>query len=250
MNQRCYCLLPGLLLASSVLFLPASRAAINLDRTRVVFDGAEQSSTVTLINENRTNPFLAQSWLVDSNHNKVSAPLTVLPPLQRIEAGGRTLIRVVKSSGVDKLPQDRESLFYLNVREIPPKPEKENVLQIAVQSEIKVFYRPSTIKPGRNDIWQTQLKIKKAGKQFIVENPTPYFITVSNILKQSKEKSSNPVHLLTGKAFMIEPKSVMNVNVADSSVQEFYLYYVNDYGGHPELHFVCRQNTCAVAQKN
>lgn len=250
MNQRRYCLFPGLLFAGSILSLPASQAAINLDRTRVVFDGVEQSSTVTLINENGKSPFLAQSWLVDKDHKKISAPFTVLPPLQRIEAGGRTLIRVVKTSGVDKLPQDRESLFYLNVREIPPKPEKDNVLQIAVQSEIKVFYRPSTIKPGRNDIWQTRLKIKKAGKQFIVENPTPYFITVSNILKQSKEKGGNPVHLLNGKAFMVEPKSVMNINVSDSSVQDFYLYYVNDYGGHPELHFVCQQNTCAVEQKN
>ncbi|MCG8706994.1 molecular chaperone [Brenneria sp. 4F2] len=249
MNLYRYYFLPGLLLVGGLLLVTASPAAINLDRTRVIFDEAEQSSVLTLINENSKNPFLAQSWLVDKDHKKISSPFTVLPPLQRIEANGRSLIRVVKTSGVDKLPQDRESLFYLNVREIPPKPEKDNVLQIAVQSEIKVFYRPTAIKPGRNDIWQTRLKVKKSGKQFIVENSTPYFITVSNILKQSKEKSSNPMNLLSGKAFMVEPKSEMTVNVADSSVQDFYLYYVNDYGGHPELHFTCRQNICEVEQK-
>lgn len=247
MNQPCHLKLAAILLACTVMFPQALQAAINLDRTRVVFDGSEQSDTVTLKNENGTLPFLAQSWLTDSEHRKISAPLMVLPPLQRIEAGGRTLIRLVKTSGIDQIPQDRESLFYLNVREIPPKPEKVNVLQIAVQSEIKVFYRPQGIKPVKDDIWQRRLKIRKSGQQFVVENPTPYYITVSNIQRQPAGKGA--LYLLKNRAFMIAPKSSVNVDVKDPSVQAFSLYYVNDFGGHPELRFACQQATCAVVDK-
>ncbi|CDL40775.1 Pi-fimbriae chaperone protein [Citrobacter freundii] len=71
----------------------------------------------------------------------------VLPPLQRINGGQKGIARVTKTSGINALPQDRESLFYLNVREIPPKPDKPNVLQLAMQSRIKLFYRPTAIVP-------------------------------------------------------------------------------------------------------
>lgn len=37
------------------------------------------------------------------------------------------------------LPVDRESVFWLNVKEIPKKSAEENVLQIAVRSRIKLF---------------------------------------------------------------------------------------------------------------
>ncbi|MGT9169473.1 fimbria/pilus periplasmic chaperone, partial [Escherichia coli] len=39
----------------------------------------------------------------------------------------------------------RESLFYYNVREIPPKSGKANTLQIALQTRIKLFWRPKAL---------------------------------------------------------------------------------------------------------
>lgn len=47
------------------------------------------------------------------------------------------------------------------MREIPPAPKQANVLQMAMQSRIKLFYRPSAIvpeKPGM--VWQDQLVFK------------------------------------------------------------------------------------------
>lgn len=227
--------------------LPCAYGAINLDRTRVIFNDDEPSATVMLSNQNTENPFLAQSWLTDAQHKKISAPLMVLPALQRIEPKGHSLITLVKTSQTDHLPQDRESLFYLNVREIPPKPEKANVLQIAIQSEIKVFYRPKAIAPAKGEIWQKKLRITSAGKQFMVENPTPYYITVSTIMKQSKKTQQKPTPLVR-KAFMVAPRSTLAVDVTDANTREFYLYYVNDYGGHQELPFTCGQTHCLPAQ--
>lgn len=232
------------LFVSSILILPSANSAINLDRTRVIFNDNEQSATVMLSNQNVENPFLAQSWLTDENRNKISTPLLVLPALQRIEPKGHSLISLVKTGQLSHLPQDRESLFYLNVREIPPKPDKSNVLQIAIQSEIKVFFRPERIAPAKGEIWQNKLKITKSGKQFKVENPTPYYVTISNILQQSKNTHQNPARLLSGNAFMVAPRGSIDVDVTDSRMNQFYLYYVNDFGGHLELLFTCTNTHC------
>ena len=237
-------LLSASLLVGSLLVLADANSAINLDRTRVIFNDNEQSITVMLSNQNAESPFLAQSWLTDENRNKISMPLMALPALQRIEPKGHSLISLVKTGQLAHLPQDRESLFYLNVREIPPKPDKANVLQIAIQSEIKVFYRPQPITPAKGEVWQHRLKIIKSGKQFRIENPTPYYVTVSNILRQAKNTTPNPVRLLEGNAFMVPPQGNINVDVTNGRTDKFYLYYVNDFGGHTELPFTCTQNLC------
>ncbi|MBI0550218.1 molecular chaperone [Pectobacterium parmentieri] len=229
----------------SYLFLiPSAYSTLSLDRTRVIFNDEEQSATVMLMNPNAEHPILAHSWLTDDQHNKVTTPLMVLPPLQRIEAKGYSLTRLVKTEQITQLPTDRESLFYLNVREILPKTEKVNVLQIAIQSEIKVFFRPRGVKPGKDEIWQKKLLIKKTGNTFQVENPTPYYITVSSILKQPKTTHSKPANLLKRNAFMVAPRSTLSVEVNNGAINHFYLYYVNDHGAYVPLPFTCAQNQC------
>jgi P pilus assembly chaperone PapD len=70
----------------------------------------------------------------------------ILPPVQRIEPDGRTMIRVQQVADASSLPNDRESVFWLNLREIPPKSDKPNVLMLAMQTRMKVFWRPKGIK--------------------------------------------------------------------------------------------------------
>ncbi|MDM4923926.1 fimbria/pilus periplasmic chaperone [Escherichia coli] len=50
--------------------------------------------------------------------------LTVLPPVQRIDSMMNGQVKVQGLPDINKLPADRESLFYFNVREIPPKSNK------------------------------------------------------------------------------------------------------------------------------
>ncbi len=55
----------------------------------------------------------------------------------------------VKQAATAKLPADRETLFYYNLREIPPVPENSEdhaVLQVAIQSRIKLFWRPAALR--------------------------------------------------------------------------------------------------------
>lgn len=74
---------------------------------------------ITLNNDDKTTPFLAQSWVTDADGVRTDA-LMALPPLQRIDAGQKSQVRITQVRGLtDKLPQDRETLFWFNVRGVP-----------------------------------------------------------------------------------------------------------------------------------
>lgn len=120
-------------------------ASVTPDRTRLIFNESDKSISVTLRNNDPKLPYLAQSWIEDEKGNKITSPLTVLPPVQRIDSMMNGQVKVQGMPDINKLPADRESMFYFNVREIPPKSNKPNTLQIALQTRIKLFWRPKAL---------------------------------------------------------------------------------------------------------
>ncbi|EFN8141969.1 TPA: fimbria/pilus periplasmic chaperone, partial [Escherichia coli] len=141
-----------------------------------------------------------------------------------------------------RLPQDRESLFYFNLREIPPKSDKANVLQIALQTKIKLFYRPESIKAKPNAVWQDQLVLNKTGGGYQIDNPTPYYVTVIGIGGSEKQAREGEFD-----AVMLAPKSTQMVKSGTYSTP--YLSYINDYGGRPVLQFSCAGSRCTAVKK-
>ncbi len=220
-----------------------SNAAIALDRTRVIFNGADRSVSMNISNENKQLPYLAQGWIEDSDGNKITSPLVVLPPVQRVEPGAKSQIKVQGLPAVNRLPQDRESIFYFNLREIPPRSDKPNTLQIALQTRIKMFYRPAAITPAKGESvapWQEQLTLTRKGDQYQVNNPTPYYVTIVDAVSTVKGKTVEGFEPL-----MVAPKSQdmlkAKVGVLGNNP---VLTYVNDYGGRPQLQFNCSANEC------
>lgn len=219
-----------------------SYAGISLDRTRVIITEAETSTSANLSNTSSSIPFLAQSWVEDAEGKKITSPLVVLPPLQRINGGQKGVARVSKTNEITKLPKDRESLFYLNVREVPPKPDKANVLQLAMQSRIKLFYRPTAVIPkSKSDVWQDQVTFNKQGNNWRAENPTPYYVTIISL--NNKLIAEGGKKLTDFPGVMVAPKSHLDIKV-NGAAESFTMMYVNDYGGHPELKYSCSGNTC------
>ena len=229
------------LLASAL--SPVANAAIALDRTRVIFDGSVQSVSLSVSNQNKQLPYLAQGWLEDEQGNKIQSPLTVLPPVQRIEPGKPSQVKIQALPAAKLLPQDRESLYYFNLREIPPKSNKPNSLQIALQTRIKLFYRPAAIAPERNAApWQEQLTLTKQGDKYVVNNPTPYYVTIVDAA--SRKDAVSPQNF---EPFMVPPKGSLPLTVSAGSVGgRPVLTYINDYGGRPQLTFSCSGNSCTV----
>ncbi|RTP97307.1 molecular chaperone [Enterobacter sp. WCHEn045836] len=227
-------------LTTLALLAPASaQAAIALDRTRVIFDGGQSSVSMSVSNQNKQLPYLAQGWIEDESGNKITSPLTVLPPVQRIEPGKPSQVKIQALPVAKQLPQDRETLYYFNLREIPPKSNKPNTLQIALQTRIKMFYRPTAIAINKNAMPpQEQITLRREGNSYVVNNPTAYYITIAEARdgNGSSIKSFEPV--------MVAPKGNAPLRVSFSGAPT--LTYINDYGGRPELKFSCNGSTCNV----
>lgn len=223
--------------------ISTAMAGISLDRTRLILNGDSQSASANLINTSPDVPFLAQSWVEDATGKKITSPLLVLPALQRINGNEKGVIRVTKTTGIDALPQDRETIFYLNVREIPPKSTRANVLMLSMQSRIKLFYRPASVIPKiQGAVWQDQIVFRKQGKKMVAENPTPYYITLIGLTRDVANKTGEKLTTFPG--IMIAPKSSVDITLSDSSVSGFKMMYVNDYGGHPDIRYGCDLNVC------
>lgn len=159
----------------------SAQASVTPDRTRLIFNESDKSISVTLRNNDPKLPYLAQSWIEDEKGNKISSPLTVLPPVQRIDSMMNGQVKVQGMPDINKLPADRESLFYFNVREIPPKSNKANTLQIALQTRIKLFWRPKALENvSMKNPWQYKVTLTRNGQEFTVNNPTPYYVIFSN----------------------------------------------------------------------
>lgn len=114
-----------------------THAALTIERSRLIFNENDKSISVKVTNRNKKDPYLLQSWIENEKEEKIISSLMVLPPLQRIEPGAKTLIRIEKMPDIDKLPKDRESVFYLNMREIPPKSEKKERFDIGNSVQTK-----------------------------------------------------------------------------------------------------------------
>lgn len=237
---------PFLLLTSvftlTISVISAANAAVTLDRTRIIFDGNQSSINITIRNDNPELPYLAQSWLENALEQKLeTGPIIATPPIQRMEPKSTSLVRLSTAPDIAKLPQDRESLFYYNLREIPPKSSEAGVLQIALQSRVKLFYRPESIVAQSKTDWTKYITLTATSSSYTLDNPTPFYLTVigiGNSQKQSEESDFDAV--------MIPPKS--NQLIKSSKFSTPYLTYINDYGGKPSLAFKCQASKCSVTE--
>lgn len=235
-REKGYTLRSGAFFSILMLLTSSANAAIALDRTRVIYPGASKSISLSVSNENKEKPYLAQAWLEDANGKKLSSYFVITPPVQRIEPGNKSMIKINTLPDISSLPQDRESIFWLSVREVPPKSERSNVLQVALQTKIKMFYRPSAIIPERFSRWDHKLVLHKVTGGYRIENPTPYYMTVISVAGGAKK--INPEF----KPVMVEPKS--SITVRTPVVSSLYVTTINDFGGKPTLEYRCTGEVC------
>ncbi|MEO9384143.1 fimbrial biogenesis chaperone [Chromobacterium phragmitis] len=228
--------LAGMLAA---LALPmAAKANILLDRTRVIYLEQDKNVSMVLTNKNSEQPFLVQSWLSDGDGKRLASPFLVLPPLQRIEAAEKGVVRLTRIPD-NALPLDRESLFYLNIQEIPPKSDKENVLQLAIKSRIKVFYRPkdAQLPRGENPAKQLQPAFDAASGKLVLKNPSPYYITLTGISLPGDKSPRD----LNGQ--MVPPKGEASIPLK-ALPASLKLSNINDYGAQDTYTFACSAGAC------
>lgn len=158
-------------------------AVVNLSATRVVFDKGGASASITLVN-NADYPVMVQAWIdggeLQGTPQNASSPFVVLPPIFRLAPLEQRSIRLLTSG--KGLPEDRESLFWLNIYEIPPNQpaaQREKIL-LAFRTQIKVLWRPPGVGKLSENVGK-QLHFSRSGDGITVSNPTPWNISLAEV---------------------------------------------------------------------
>lgn len=116
-------------------------AGVVIGGTRVVYLSNNSDKSISVFSKEEKIPYLIQAWVDPFNKDdKNKAPFTVIPPVSRLEPAQEKVLRIIHTKGVS-LPEDRESVFWLNIKNIPPSASNkaENSLEIAVKTRIKLF---------------------------------------------------------------------------------------------------------------
>lgn len=95
--------LPLMLLTISL----GCNAAVQPDRTRIVFNANDKATSLRIENQSDKLPYLAYSWIENEKGEKSDALLVALPPIQRLEPKATSQVRVVKQASTTQLPGDR-----------------------------------------------------------------------------------------------------------------------------------------------
>ncbi|ASV54478.1 hypothetical protein LJPFL01_1115 [Lelliottia jeotgali] len=217
--------LKPLFAATALLFASHSVFAsdgIVLGATRVVYSADAKEASLTVDNHSSKQYFLVQSWVDDKDGNK-KVPFSITPPLFRLNANKENMLRIMKTGG--QLPNDRESVYWLNVKAIPPAPEAgdaQNVLQLAIKTRIKMFYRPADL-PGKADESPKALQWSVQGGELIAKNPTAYSVTLDSVKLSGNEIKNVNLVMPKSEAHFKLPAGVQGKQVVFTTI--------NDYGG-------------------
>ncbi|MEP7185101.1 MAG: molecular chaperone [Rhodanobacter sp.] len=232
------CAMGAAFLAMCLCISAAAHANVLIAGTRVVFPARDGEVTLRLTNDN-TKPALVEAWIdrgnMHSTPDKVDTPFLITPPLFRMEAHKDQSLRIIYMHG--QLPADRESLFWLNVLEVPPKPSGPqntdmNFLQLAIRSRLKLFYRPADLQVDSTKA-PTLLTFKTAaddkGIALVVHNPTPYYLTFADL---AVDVAGTSYAADTG---MVAPMADLRLSVpklkqAPAAGTPIHFNTINDYG--------------------
>ncbi|PLR40671.1 hypothetical protein CYR55_05155 [Chimaeribacter californicus] len=220
-------------LAAAFAFSSSAWADVVINTTRVVYKEDAKEVNVRMTNEG-VRPLLVQSWLDDGRATEspenIDLPFMITPPVSRIDAKKGQTLRIAKLD--NSLPKDRESIYYLNVLEVPPKAKGEtgvnNKLQLAFRTRIKMFYRPNNLAIKPQD---AAAKVSWAVEEgnLVAKNNTPYYLTFNMLKAGAVSAKPGMVAPFSSEKFAFENKAAK-----PASGTQLTYSYISDYGNDVE----------------
>ncbi|OFC63466.1 molecular chaperone [Candidatus Erwinia dacicola] len=227
----------SMILCLSTVWIQPTLASISIGSSRIIFPSVENSQSVEINNRSSNQPYLIKVDISDSLLSKSSdGTFIATPALFRIEPGVSNKVRILKKANA--LPQDHESVFYFNVLAIPASKlgkvaDRNNLggsLQVATGNTIKLFYRPNDLSMMQKEA-MGKLQFSKQGNNVRVSNPTPYFISLNQLVIGGKNIKLDVIKSTS----MVAPFSD---NVYSDIVGTGIAIWkaINDYGGEETFH--------------
>lgn len=237
-------LISRLILAGSTLLIFSSASGgISLNSTRAILQAPSKEVAVVVRNL-APQDILLQSWVdTGSKQKDPSIPFVVTPPISVLGGNKQQVLRILYQG--QGLQSDRESVFWLNVQEIPQKTNSDNSLQIAVRQRIKIFYRPAGLSGTVEEAYtrlRWKLEWEGSRPRLKVINNSEYSISFARIELVGGNGSRYLVEpdMVSPKSYSVfELKKLSAIpNRSDGRLRIEY-QKINDYGGldahHAEL---------------
>ncbi|WDU60712.1 molecular chaperone [Pseudomonas poae] len=203
----------------------AAHAAVTVGATRLIYDGASNEANLTVSNREDTSPYLVQSWVsrFGGGNDESVDNFIVTPPLFRLDANKENILRIIFTGGPE-VPQDRESLFLMNVKAIPAMSDEQkgkNVLQIALKTTIKLFYRPAGLNSSLKDA-VAQVNWKTQAGALTFNNPSKLHVVVSELKLNGLPITQAPD--------VLRPFEQRELPIQAKAGDQVSLSYIDDYG--------------------
>lgn len=206
-------------------------AVVNAEKTRVVFNSGSQSESLSLVNSEK-QPVVIQVWTDDGDPTAIpdeaQTPIVIESPVFKMRPGEIRNLRLILLSS-STLPKDRESVFWLNIFQIPPNTVSQHAsarrLMLPLKIRMKIFVRPESIGELQEaDVNKMKFEVVGIGaeKKLIINNPTPWHISLAG-LKLGKAEFS---------PLMTEPFSEVILPIAPGVMLSNSIFYevLNDLG--------------------
>ncbi|PSU14955.1 fimbrial chaperone [Photobacterium kishitanii] len=214
------------LLLALCTFSQSASAAFVLNGTRYIYDEGRKNISIEITNQSKET-YGGQVWIQNTLQSKDEIAFVPMPSFFKVEGKQTQIVRIMKIT--DKLPQNKESIFWLNVQEIPPiNKDENNVMVVAVNTQVKLIYRPTSIIKGRENA-ESKMTLKKEGAFYALNNPTPYYFAVTELKVNGKAIKLSKT--LGNQLSMIAPQSsvlLSDVHLTPSS--KVIIEAIDDYG--------------------
>lgn len=216
---------------------------ITLKNTRVIYPHSATNGVTYSVTNNTTIPYLLQARIIswqdqqltktDSEHadeteTEGSSTFIALPPLKRFESEETLTLRIRQKHNL--LAQDRETLEVLSLTAIPAQADPKKLqssdaqLSLAIQNNIKLFYRPAGLPEYNIDNVEKQLQFSRTKTALVIKNPTPFYVTFNSLRVGNAEMN-------LGNSRMMAPFSESRWPLDNNATDEVHWQLINDQGG-------------------
>lgn len=203
-----------------------------IESSRIIYP-SDSTGSVLPVENPQSYPVLVQTKVLTEKKDK-SAPFFVTPPLFRLDSGKRYSLRITKTG--DNFPQDKESLFWVCVKGIPPKADdlwadkkgsasSNNdigvMLNISIDNCIKLILRPDKLE-GRPMDYAKLVSWRKSGNELVGYNKSAFYMNLGSVSFNGMKLTPDYIPPGGERRFLLE-SSVANTGTVTWNV-------IDDYG--------------------
>lgn len=194
--------------------------------TRLIFNSDDRRVSFPVQNNNKQD-MIFHGLVLNKDKKTYSNSFIISPEVVHVRSNKTEYPQLIRLTS--KLPEDRESLFYLQGHFLPEMNQKEESsvnLTFSYVVLMKMFYRPEKLRSSFDAIDDVadQIDFKLDGNKLVLINKSPYFLTL-NFLKTDKETVQ-----IKNSHSLIDPFGQVILNIKNNDVNKVTWSLINDGG--------------------